>query len=166
MTEDRIAAPETIDPAQTIASSAEAFSTNLAPGLLDMLGEDGPLGVVEVEDRLDGDQVQVRLVVRRQGPHVAPVVAVLRRRSWDVVALEVVDAGFALPTSIGMMSPPMSCRDSGFSASALERVDESVRGEDVVAHRRERLVRAVDEAGWVGGLLEELLDQDAVAHRS
>src|ERR1044072_9769687 len=32
ITEDRTAAPETIEPAQTMASSASADSTNLAPG--------------------------------------------------------------------------------------------------------------------------------------
>ena len=60
------------------------------------------------------------------------------------------------------MSPPMSCAGVRVGRVLLERVDEHVGGEDVVAHRGERLVGGVGEAGRVGGLLEELLDRDAV----
>jgi hypothetical protein len=35
------------------------------------------------------------------------------------------------------------------------RVDEHLGGEDVVAHRHERLLRVVGCAGWIGGLLDE-----------
>ena len=42
-------------------------------------GEDRPLVVVEVEDRLDRDQVHVRVVVGVERPDVAPVAAVARR---------------------------------------------------------------------------------------
>jgi hypothetical protein len=46
-----------------------------------------------------------------------------------------------------------------------ERVEQGLGGEDVVPHRGERLVGAVGQPRWVGGLLQERLDPPSVGRR-
>ena len=87
--ERRTVPPETITPAHTIEFMAAPTRARL---LLEHElrgrqrlgpGEDRPLLVVEVEDRVDRDQVHVRVVVGVERPDVAPVaaVALARRRA-------------------------------------------------------------------------------------
>ena len=56
----------------------------------------------------------------------------------------------------------MSWRELGSAASFSSASTSDVGAEHVVAHRGERLVGRVDEAGRVGRLLEELVDRQAV----
>src|SRR3712207_4474918 len=63
----------------------------LRAGQLVVRGEDRPPVVVEDEDRQRRHQVQVRLVVAVDRPHVPPVVPVTLARAGHRVALEVVD---------------------------------------------------------------------------
>ena len=58
-------------------------------------GQDRPLAVVEVEDRVDRDQVHVRVVVRVQRSDVAPVAALALGRARHDVRGEVVDLRLA-----------------------------------------------------------------------
>jgi len=157
-TDELMDAPDTIEPAQTIASSADAESTNLAPGQLRAGREDRPLAVVEVERRLDGDQVEVCLVVRRQRPDVAPVVAVAPKRPGYVVVLEVVDGCLVTAHEQGNDVAAHVVTRPGVLGVMGQRLDEGVGCEDVVAHRGEDLVGAVDESRRVGGLLQKLGD--------
>ena len=58
-----------------------------------LVGVDRPVAVVEVQDRVDGDQVHARLVVGVERPHVAPVggllaVLVAERVGEDARVLE------------------------------------------------------------------------------
>ena len=56
------------------------------------------------------------------------------------------------------MSPPISWRESSFSASLGQRIDQRPGGEDVVAHRGERGLGVVRQTGRLDRLLEKLLD--------
>ena len=144
--------PETTAPLETIESTACPIRPcrvvhELGRRQRVVRGVDRPVVVVEVEDRVDGDQVHVRVVERVQRPDVAPVVPVAlgasrarrcrgsRRRCASPRS-----------TSIGMMLPPMSCLLAGSSASLAQRVEQRVGGEDVVAHRRVDLVGCVGQA--------------------
>ena len=152
--------------APTIDSWAPPPSTNFAGGSGGWLRQDRPLPVVEVEDRVDRDQVHVGVVVGVQGPDVAPVaaVAVGRRRARRCRRSRRRGASPCL-VSIGMMLPPMSCTEPSSPASARSAsISASVR-EDVVAHRGEDLVGVVGQAGRVRRLLEELRDVLAVRRR-
>ena len=128
-------------------------------------GEDRPLAVVEVEHRVDRDQVHVRLPERVERPDVAPVAAVARRRARHLVLGEVVD----------LRLPALDQhRDQVAADVVLGRLvlrvlgddpAQHVRAEDVVAHRREDLVGRVRQPLRVLRLLAERGDRAAVGRR-
>ena len=100
----------------------------------------------------------MRLVVGVDRPHVAPVGLVPVLDSGDLVLGEVVDLRLA---------PGNEARDDVAThvvpgvqvlRVGVQRLHQRVAAEDVVAHRGERGVGVVRQTGWVGGLLQELLD--------
>ena len=89
-------------PAPMIDSWALPPSTNFAGGIEPIAdGDDRPLPVVEVEDRVDADQVHVRLVVGVDGPDVLPVGLVALGLAGDLVGAEVVDVRQTLLGQVG-----------------------------------------------------------------
>ena len=121
-------------------------------------GVDGPVVVVEVEDRVDRDEVHVGVVVGVHRPHVAPVATVAFGRAGHVVVLEVVDIG------VGLADEARDYVATHVVLAALEvvvlghRLDELAGCEDVVAHGGEHLVGRIGEANRVGRLLAERPD--------
>ena len=124
--------------------------------------EDRPLHVVEVEHRVDGDEVHVRVVERVERPHVAPVAAVALGGAGDLVGGEVVDVrGAGLDEHRDDVAAHVV---RGVARLGVERddVDQRVGGEHVVAHRRVDLVGRVAQPDGVLGLLAEGGDRLAV----
>ncbi len=93
--------PEMIEPWQTMlsrawpraASTAVSAKTNFGGGKVGLIGADRPVLVVQVQLRIDGDQVHVGLVVGVQRAHVAPVgvllaVLVEEREGEDAVRVD------------------------------------------------------------------------------
>jgi hypothetical protein len=120
-----------------------------------VLGVDRPVVVVEVEHRVDRDEVHLGVVVRVDRPDVAPVAPVAVGRAGHQVVAEVVD---------GRLTPGHEVGDDVaahvvLAALALAVADHGVLqrlgSEDVVAHRGEDLVGAAREPPGVGGLLPE-----------
>ena len=96
MTLCRTVAPATIDAGADHRLLRDPALDELRRRQLRVVGEDRPLLVVEVEDRVDGDEVHVRVVVGVDRPDVAPVTAVAVLGAGHVVVGEVVDVGGAL----------------------------------------------------------------------
>jgi len=80
-------APETMQPGQTMLSSAwptrgvrpaMSANTNLGGGRLRLIGADRPRLVIEVQFGVHRDEVHVGLVVGVERSHVAPVMTVPR----------------------------------------------------------------------------------------
>ncbi len=127
--------------------------------------QDRPLHVVEVEDRLDRDQVHVRVVVGVERPDVAPVALVARRRARHLVEREVVDLGLAALDEHGHDRAAHVVLGRLVGGVLGDRVDQRLGGEDVVAHRREDLLRRVGQPDRVGRLLAEGADRAPVGGR-
>ena len=122
-----------------------------------------PLTVVQVEHRVHRDKVHVRLVVGVQRTNVAPVIAVAVGRTRHVVVLEVVDAALtALDEPRDDVATHVVLR-IGVSSVLAQSVDQVLRGEDVVAHRRQDLGGIVRQALCVLRLLQEVLHDAALA---
>ena len=101
-------------------------------------------------------------MVAVEGPHVPPVVAVAVVGPGHGVALEVVDAGPArVDEHRDDVAAHVVARRRG-GGVLLQRVDQHVGAEDVVAHRRVGLVGGVDQARRLGRLLQELVDGEPV----
>ena len=122
------------------------------------LAANGPALVVQVEDRMHRHQIHVRVVERVERADVAPVSAVALGGAGYLVVVEVVDRG-----------PPVGDKARNDVTAHVvigivvlgvgaDRVDEHLRGEDVVAHRHESLVGVVGRAGRIRRLLDEFLD--------
>src|SRR5690606_7351107 len=105
-----------------------------------------PLVVVDVEHRLDRDEVHVRVVVRVDGSHVAPVVAVAIRGAGHVVAHEVVEPAGALVHEVRHDVAAHVVLGGGVLRVLGERVHERVGVRDVVAHGGQDLVGGVGQA--------------------
>ena len=116
---------------------------------------DRPLRVIEAEQRHGSNQVHVRLVVRVEGTDVAPVTPLGLDESGYVVAREVVDLRL---TGFGQRGDDIAAYVLELALAGGDDVDKRLRGEDVVAHRREHLVRVTGHRGWLGDLLVELQD--------
>ena len=162
--------PETITPEQTIESYAAperpgSSRTNFAGGSEPGNVRIGHVVVVEVEDGVDRDQVEVRVVVGVQRPDVAPVAALAGRDPRDAVALEVPDLGAALLDHHRNDVASEVVRRRVVGGIRGDRLDQRLRVEDVVAHRCEHLVGRVGEADRVGGLLAERADRASVGGR-
>ena len=127
--------------------------------------EDRPLPVVQVEDRLQRDQVHVRVVVGVQRADVPPVAAVAVGRAWHLVAGEVVHVRGTAVHEIRNDVAAHVVHRGLVGGVDLERLDQRVGGEHVIAHRRVRDVRVVRHRRRVGRLLEESGDVDAVVGR-
>src|SRR5580700_7451815 len=65
------------------------------------VGEDRPLVVVQVEDRVDRAQVQVGVEVGVERPDVPPVARIAVLRAGDLIVEEVVDLRGAIPDEHG-----------------------------------------------------------------
>ncbi len=117
--------------------------------------EDRPAAVVEVEHRVGGDQFAVRVVVAVDGADVAPVAVVTLGFTGDVVAAEVVHGGLGLRDQRRDDVAAHVVPGRLVQRVLLQRVDQHVGGEQVVAHGHERLVRRVAQAGRIGRLLQE-----------
>ena len=134
--------PAMIAPIDRIDSVDVPPCDELGAGVLRQAGVDRPLAVVEVEDRVDRDEVHVGLVVGVEGPDIAPVAAVAVGRARHLVVGEVVDAGVALVGQHRDDAAAHVVDASPRRRRPCERVEQRVGREDVVAHRHERLVRA------------------------
>ena len=111
---------------------------------------------------MDRDEVHVRVVVRVQRSHVAPVGAVAVGGARHLVAGEVVD---------GRVAARDECRDDVAAEVVLGRLvagvggqhfHQQLAGEHVVAHRRVDLVGRVGQPHGVLGLLAKRLDRAPV----
>ena len=121
-------------------------------------GEDRPVHVVQVEDRLDRHQIHARLVVGVECPHVPPVPVVPLGLPWHLVEVEVVYPRLARLGEQWDDVPPhvvLARRRLGVGA---EGVHQRGRGEDVVAHRGEGACRVVGHRWRLRRLLQEALD--------
>ena len=83
------------DGVEGLAGATGLFEHELGRGQLGRAGEDGPVGVVEVERRLHGDQVHAGLVVAVEGADVAPVTPLYSGATGHVIGVEVVEVGVA-----------------------------------------------------------------------
>ena len=127
--------------------------------------EDRPLAVVEVELRLDRDEVHVRVVEGVERPDVAPVAALDLARARDLVAREVVDVRLAALDERRDDAAAHVVIGGVVLGVAGDDVDQRVGAEDVVAHRGEDLVGRVGQSDGVGRLLPEGGDRLAVGGR-
>ena len=116
--------------------------TNFAGGELTACEWIGQSHVVQVEDRQRRDEILVRVEERLDRPDIPPVVAIAIGGPGNVVALHVVDARLAAADEVGDDVAAHVVVRRGQLAVGLDRFDERVRVEDVVAHRGEHLVRA------------------------
>ena len=122
-------------------------------------GQDRPLAVVEVEHRVDRDEVHVGLPEGVERAHVAPVAVLALRRARHLVVGEVVDLGLAAldehrdevaaDVVLGRVVPRVLGHD----------LAQHVGGEHVVAHRRVDLVGGVGQPDRVARLLAEAADR-------
>ena len=105
------------------------------------VAENRPLAVVQVEYRVHAHQVHVRVVVGIEGSDVTPVTVVALGLPGHDVAIEVVDGGHPL---VGQHRDDVATHvvHRAFVAGVdLQRLDEHIGGEHVVAHRDVGLVR-------------------------
>ena len=121
-------------------------------------GQDRPPVVVQIEDRVHGAQVHVRVEIGVERPDVAPVARVPLGRSRHIVLQEVVGLHAALADQHRDDVAAHVMQAVVVGRILAQRLHQRVAGEDVVAHRGERLIRMAGAAGRVGGLLQECLD--------
>ena len=104
----------------------------------------------------------MRVVVGVERPDVAPVAVVARGRAGNVVAREVVDAHLArIDEHRHDVSADVVLR-AHIACVSRHRFDQRLGAEDVVAHRREHLVRRVGKADGISGLLAKRRDLRSV----
>ena len=124
--------------------------------------QDRPLAVVEVEDRVDRNEVHVRVVEGIDRSDVTPVTVLPLAHSRHHVGGEVVDLSFAaIDERRNQVAADVVARGLVCSVDR-DCVDEHVSAEHVVAHRGEDLVGRVGEPGGVAGLLAERADRPPV----
>ncbi len=118
--------------------------------------------VVEVEHRVERAQVHVRVEVGVEGADVAPVAPIPFACSGHLVLGEVVDLR---DTFFGQHRDDAAAHVVDAVVVVRvgpQRLDQDVRGEDVVAHGRVRLIGTVGQAGRIRRLLKEGVDRPAV----
>ena len=109
-------------------------------------GVDRPVVVVHVEDRVDRDQVHVRVVVGVERADVAPVAAVAVGRARHLVGGEVVDLRVVLRDQRGDDVAAEVVLGGLVGGVGGDRADQRLGREHVVAHRGEDLVGRVGQA--------------------
>ena len=116
-----------------------------------------PPVVVQIEDRVDGDEVHIRLVVGVDRSDVAPVVAVPVGVAGNVVEGEVVDSARVLPDEEGNDVSAHVVLRTGVDGVVGENLVQGVGVEDVVAHGGQELVGRIGQAQPRGvlGLFDE-----------
>ena len=125
-------------------------------------GQDRPVLVVEVEHRVDRDQIHVRVVVRVERPHVAPVAEVALARAEDLAVGEVPHAGLPSLDEVGDDVAADVVRRGLVGGVADDGVDQHVGREHVVPHRREHLAGRLRHPDRVARLLAERPDRARV----
>ena len=104
----------------------------------------------------------MRVVERVQRSDVTPVAVVALRRPGHLVVVEVVHRRHTVghqPRDDVAAHVVVGVVVLGVGA---DRVDQDLGGEDVVAHRHERLLRVVGRAGRIGRLLDEPADASRI----
>ena len=124
--------------------------------------QDRPLPVVEVEDRVHRDQVHVRLVVGVERSNVAPIATVAIGGAGHRVVGEVVDLGGAAGHHHRDDVAAHVVDRTLVAGVELDRLEQRLGGEDVVAHRGVDLLRVVGQPRRVVGLFQERLDRAPV----
>ena len=125
---------------------------------VDLLSEDWPLVVVEVEHRHDRNEVHVGVEVGVDGSNIAPVAVVALGGARDLVEGEVVDSGVVAAHHVGNDVATHVVARVFEGAVMFNGIDQSLRGEYVVAHRGKNLVGGVGKGLRIRWLLEEGCD--------
>ena len=117
-----------------------------------------PIPVVQVEDRVNTNEVHIGLVVGIQGTNIAPIIAVTIGRSGDVIILEVVVAAHtALDEPRDDIATHVVLGERIFCVFT-KRGNEFCRCEDVVTHGGKDLIGVIGKALRVLRLLNKLID--------
>ena len=163
MTERLTVPPEMIEPADTMESNAWPDS----PGVLeDELGrrqlgrarEDGPVGVVQVEGRLHGDQVHAGVVVAVERADVTPVTPFDPCAPADVVGVEIVEMGVAALDETRDDIAAHVVAAVGVLGVLSQRVHQGGGIEDVIAHRGVKVRPPRGQRHGVRRLFDETVD--------
>ena len=107
---------------------------------------------------MDRDQIHVGVVERVESSHVAPVAVVTFGRSGHLVVVEVVDRRHPVLDEIRDDVAAHIVIGGVVVGVGADRVDEHLGGEDVIAHRHERLLRVVRASGGLRWFLHEAAD--------